>query len=358
MADPKWRIVDNHMKDLSAPFPSLHQGSERAVSISSLVASFKFAIMTITLCGSIHLVQAQQAQVSSSDSLLAGFAAPPDSAKPLTLWQWMNGNVTKEGITSDLESFKRVGLSGTQQFLVGGSEMELTDPTVEVLNPKWRALMKFALDESARLGLSFGTHNSPGWSSSGGPQVKVEQSMQKLVWTTQEFKGPGAFNGTLAQATVDPRWNYYRDIAVFAVAATQSGAANSPIERKAVIDLTGKMDKDGRLVWDAPEGNWTLLRFGHTTTGKINGTAPKSGQGLEVDKMSRSAFDAFWAGFPSEVVKLAGKDAGKTLQRFEIDSYEAGAQDWTPLMREEFQQRRGYDPLPWMPALSGSYPRK
>jgi len=293
------------------------------------------------------------------DSLVTGFRTPPDWAKPLVLWQWMNGNVTKEGITSDLESFKRVGLGGTQQFLIGGDQMELTDPTVEVLNPKWRELMKFAMDESARLNLSFGTHNSPGWSSSGGPQVKVEQSMQKIVWTTQEFKGPGTFNGTLAQAVVDPKWNYYRDIAVFAVASKQTAALSNqtavsrrPITRQEVIELTNQMDKTGKLSWSAPEGDWTIIRFGHTSTGSINHTAPESGQGLEVDKMSRSALDAFWAGFPSEVVKIAGKNAGKSLRRFEIDSYEAGAQDWTPRMREEFQKRRGYDPLPWFPALA------
>src|SRR5205823_2023632 len=74
--------------------------------------------------------------------------------------------------------------------------------------------------------------------------------------------------------------------------------------------------------------------------------------GLECDMMSRAALDAFWAAYPAEIVKLAGQHAGKTLKRFEIDSYEAGPQDWTPAMREEFRKRRGYDLLPWLPALA------
>ena len=86
---------------------------------------------------------------------------------PYTLWQWMNGCVTKEGITYDLEAFKKAGINDVQQFLVGGSEADITDPEVTVLGDKWMELMSFALDECERLGMTFGTHNCPGWSASG-----------------------------------------------------------------------------------------------------------------------------------------------------------------------------------------------
>ena len=287
------------------------------------------------------------AQSPAVDPLAAGFLQPPDPAKPLVLWQWMNGCVSKEGITADLESYQRAGLGGVQQFLIGGNQAILDDPTVQVLNPKWRGLMSFAITECARLGLSFGTHNGPGWSASGGPWVKVEQSMQKLVWSRTEFTGPGEFSGLLARAAVDPKWNFYRDVAVLAV------PSGDPIARRAVVDLSAGMNPDGQLHWQAPAGQWTILRFGHTTTGQMNdATAPPSGSGLQCDMMSRDALEAFWAAFPAEVVRLAGPQAGKAFKRFEIDSYEAGPQDWTPAMREEFRKRRGYDLLPWLPALT------
>jgi hypothetical protein len=197
------------------------------------------------------------------------------------------------------------------------------------------------------LGLSFGTHNCPGWSSSGGPHVKVEQSMQQLVWTSVEFTGPGIFSGALARAEVDPRWDYYRDVAVLAVPAGEF------VARDAILDLGAAMQPDGRLVWQAPAGRWTILRFGHTTTAHINGTAPVSGQGLECDKLSREALDAFWAGYPAELVTLAGAHAGRTFTRLEIDSYEAGPQDWTPAMFEEFRRRRGYELRPWLATWAG-----
>ncbi|MFI5457548.1 MAG: glycosylhydrolase-like jelly roll fold domain-containing protein [Isosphaerales bacterium] len=59
------------------------------------------------------------------------------------------------------------------------------------------------------------------------------------------------------------------------------------IPRDRVIDLTGKMDASGRLAWDVPEGNWTIVRFGHTPTGRENHPSPASGRGLECDKLDR-----------------------------------------------------------------------
>ena len=304
-------------------------------------------VLKLGLCiVSLLVAVALPAAAQSGDPLADGFVHPPESAKPLTFWHWINGCVSKEGITRDLESFKRAGLGGVQHFTIGGGEAILDDPSVQVLNPKWRELMAFAIDECARLGLSFGTHNCPGWSSSGGPSVKVEESMQKLVWTGTKVAGPAEFSASLPRAEVDPKWNFYRDIAVLAVPAEGS------IARKDVVDLTAALKPDGQLDWRAPAGKWTILRFGHTTTGATNGTAPVSGQGLECDKMSREALEAFWDGYPAEIIKLAGPNAGKTLTRLEIDSYEAGSQDWTPLMRKEFRTRRGYDLLPWLPVLA------
>lgn len=285
---------------------------------------------------------------TADDALSAGFRAPAGEARPLTIWQWMNGCVSKAGITADLEAFKAAGVGGVQQFMIGGSQATVTDPEVSILSPKWRELMTFAIEECARLGLSFGTHNSPGWDASAGSWVSAEQSMQKLVRTTTSVTGPQRFQAKLARPDVDPRWNFYRDIAVLAVPDID------PVPKAAIVDLTGKLKADGSLQWQVPAGKWTIIRFGHTPNGKTNkATAPLSASGLHCDMMSRSALEAYWRGYPEEIVKLAGDQAGKAFTRFEIDSYEAGPQDWTPLMAEAFRSRRGYDLLPWLPVLDG-----
>jgi hypothetical protein len=96
------------------------------------------------------LLSAIPASAEPTDVLEESFRNPPDSAKPMVMWQWMNGCVSREGITADLEAFKRAGLGGVQQFLVGGSEATLDDPSVQVLGPKWRELMAFSIEECAR----------------------------------------------------------------------------------------------------------------------------------------------------------------------------------------------------------------
>ncbi len=127
------------------------------------------------------------------------------------------------------------------------------------------------------------------------------------------------------------------------------------ISRGQIVDLTAKMDAGGKLSWDVPEGKWTVVRFGRTTTGKDNHPAPESGMGLECDKLSKEAAAVHFNGLMGRIIAdnagLAGQ--GKTLVSTHIDSWEVGSQNWTPKMREEFRKRRGYDLVPFLPAFSG-----
>ena len=125
------------------------------------------------------------------------------------------------------------------------------------------------------------------------------------------------------------------------------------LSRTGVVDLTQQLAPDGRLNWDVPAGRWTILRLGHTPTGKGNHPPAEGGYGLECDKLSKAALDAHWAGMMQPVLADVGPLAGKAFKTAVIDSYEVGGQNWTPRMREEFQRRRGYDPLPYLPIFSG-----
>jgi hypothetical protein len=126
----------------------------------------------------------------------------------------------------------------------------------------------------------------------------------------------------------------------------QQVPANNVIPRHKVIDLSGRRD------WDAPPGNWTLLRLGHASTGSNVG--PAINGGLEADKLSRTAMRNFLElGATGTVVSDLGPLVGTTLKNILCDSWESGYENWTPLMREEFQQRRGYPMDPWLPALTG-----
>ncbi len=125
------------------------------------------------------------------------------------------------------------------------------------------------------------------------------------------------------------------------------------IPRGRIVDLTGRVDTDGRLVWDAPPGKWTVLRIGHTAAGKENNPAPMSGRGLECDKLSKEAVETHFNSLMAKVIDGNKPLAGKTLAATHVDSWEVGSQNWTPRMREEFQRRRGYDLLPFLPVTDG-----
>lgn len=271
-----------------------------------------------------------------------------EGPSPYVIWQWMNGVVTKEGITYDLEEFKKVGIKNVQQFLIGPTELSIEDPENTIFSEKWLNLMKFTLDECKRLGIDFGTHNCPGWSSSAAPDLKVEYSMQKLVWAKTTLSGNQSAGNKIARADIDSRWNYYKDICIIAI---PSGLKN--IKKDNLIIRTDGIDNSGRLLKALPKGEWTILRFGHTTTGHRNDTAPISGQGLEVDKLSKEALDQFWKLYPEKLLEAMGEHSGKTFKRLEIDSYEAGFQNWTSVMPDEFRQRSGYNLLPWLVVRAG-----
>lgn len=282
-----------------------------------------------------------------------GFLNPSDENRPLIIWQWMDGLVTKEGITKDLEAFKAAGLAGVQNFQIGGDRQSLVgDPTCAIGSDKWKAMMRWAMEECKRLGLSFGTHNCPGWSSSAYGNVTPEYSMQKLVYSETMFDARKKMM-ILPRPEVDSKYNYYEDVAVLAM------PADSTVNKNNIIDITEFMNADGvltipRQMAAVMKTHPVVLRFGHTTNGKTNeAQSPVSGQGLECDKMRREAVKHFWDGYPQMLIDIAGDMAGNTFNRIEIDSYEAGGQDWSVVLPEEFRSRKGYDLMPYLPAIVG-----
>ena len=121
------------------------------------------------------------------DSLRDNFINPPDSARPHTWWHWMNGNVSKEGITADLEAMKANGIAGANIF-AGGNDVPAGP--VRFGSDEWYDCFRWAAKESRRLGISLGMMNCAGWAASGGPWVAPSNSMKELVHTEVRFTGP------------------------------------------------------------------------------------------------------------------------------------------------------------------------
>ena len=340
----------------------------------------------------------------AADALRRGFTEPPHAAKPWVYWFWMDGNVSREGITADLEAMQRAGLGGLVLMEV---DVGVPRGPVRFMSEPWQALFAHAVQEAQRLGLEITLNAGPGWTGSGGPWVKPDQSMQHLVASAIEVTGPTNLDLILPQAKPrDPhfvhapvpaslreiRETFYRDVAVMAFPTPAEGPrladsdekalyyrnpysshpgvrpflpapANHPdapagtaVDQAGVIELTDRLRPGGRLAWTVPAGRWTVMRFGRTSTGANTRPAPEPGIGLESDKFDQAALEAHFEEYVGALLRRIGSkpsrgQAGWTM--LHIDSWEMGAQNWSARFRDEFRQRRGYDPLAFLPAMTG-----
>ena len=171
-------------------------------------------VMTSGLCLGLVISAAMAGQGGGSD-LSSQFLAPPESARPWVYWFWLNGNITKEGITADLEAMQRVGIGGV---LIMEVDQGAPVGPVPFMGPRWRELFQHAVAEAGRLGLKINMNNDAGWNGSGGPWIKPEQSMQMVVWSEAAFAGPKHVEASLPQPKTVA--GYYRDIAVLAFPST------------------------------------------------------------------------------------------------------------------------------------------
>ncbi|MGA1981377.1 MAG: glycosyl hydrolase [Acidobacteriaceae bacterium] len=172
--------------------------------------------------------------------------------------------------------------------------------------------------------------------------------------------GPPSFGVSEAIFYSDARVNRWEDkgafgslMDVYDVVPTPGAPATAEISRSNVVDLTGKMDADGTLHWDVPEGHWTILRMGYSLTGARNRPSVPAGSGLEVDKLNSKYVQQYFNGYMDPMKKYLGDLIGTTTRYMTMDSWEAGMQNWTDDMITQFKNRRGYDPTPYLPVLAG-----
>ncbi len=129
----------------------------------------RLAVALVVMCTAIRAYTA-----SNTGDVASGFLDPPDSARPWVYWFILDGNLNREGITADLEAMETAGIGGV---IIMEVNLGIPRGPVEFMSEEWRALFKHAVEEAERLGLEITLNAGPGWTGSGGPWVKVEQSM-------------------------------------------------------------------------------------------------------------------------------------------------------------------------------------
>jgi hypothetical protein len=338
----------------------------------------------------IHVLAGLVALSSYGADLAEEFRTPPASARPWVYCFWLEGNVTREGITADLEAMQRAGIGG---LLFMDGDMGNPPGPHRFLSASWREMFQHLVSEADRLGLEINLNNDPGWAGSGGPWVTPEQAAQRVTASETIVEGPARFDAVLAQPSTTK--NFYRDIVVLAYPAPTAGAdgqlrrienfdstksfagikdfagcvpwprdipmqshwpsvpREQTLSSAAIQDVSDHMDEQGRLTWDVPAGRWLVLRIGHTLAGGTTRSSQAAATGLECDKLSQAAIEAHFSAMVGKLLADIGPLAGKTVVSTHIDSWEAGSGNWTAGMREQFYRRRGYDLLPYLPTLNG-----
>lgn len=128
--------------------------------------------------------------------------------------------------------------------------------------------------------------------------------------------------------------------------------ASTQIDPSQIIDLTKKMDANGRLDWDVPNGEWVIMRFAHEATGGPTKHGRSNFSGLECDKMSVEAVTVQWENYTKPILDSLAA-IGCLPEGVTMDSHEAGSQNWTPGFDQEFLTRNGYDIRTYLPAMMG-----
>ncbi|MEI7899488.1 MAG: glycosyl hydrolase, partial [bacterium] len=292
----------------------------------------------------------------------AAFADPPIHARPGAFWAWLNGSITQEQVTRDLEAMKRGGMRGGEIWDVAA----YADPDGRVpagpafLGPESTRLIAHAIREADRLGLELGMIASSGWNA-GGSWIPPEHAGKGLYQSTTTVAGATNYHAALPMPELPKgcprdaqgRPLYLREVAVLAV---PHDASNTLANADQVVDLTKMIEADGRLRWDVPAGDWDILRFVCANHGQqLIVPSPNSG-GPMIDFFDPRATEYHLHHMVSAILKELGRTSfeGASFKTMEFDSMELdGFTPWNEVMAAEFQRRAGYPVLRYLPLLAG-----
>lgn len=416
---------------------------------------------------------------SEMENIRNGFKNIPDSIQTAVYWYWLNNNISREGVVKDLEAMKRVGIN--RAFIGNQATEDLPYGNNKLFSDEWWNVTRQALKTASELGIQIGMFNCPGWSQSGGPWVKPEESMKYVRFDEHTIIGNGenvsiklpeidreriicvlaypSINGasqswkvnpsnkitlkldkpftartisiqsnkayrsvvhllsngkeitsfefdrhninknvgfeplapyyitipetfanefdltfeqpnsnveititlseipavekyaekSLAKVFQDPlpMWDYY-------MWNTPAEATNNDlyINPEKIINITGNI-KDREILWEAPNGKWTILTAYMETTGVTNSPAVEEGTGLEVDKINKQYIASHFNSYIGDIIRRIPAEDRKTWNIVVEDSYETGSLNWTDGMEKRFRETYGYDPIPFLPTLKG-----
>ncbi|MEN6308854.1 MAG: glycosyl hydrolase [Anaerohalosphaeraceae bacterium] len=265
-------------------------------------------------------------------SLEAGFARPDSRFGIRCFWWWLNGNVSKQAITRDLEEMKAKGFSGALIFDAGGAEQRGNQQVPEgpmYMSDAWRELFKHAIREADRLDLELSLSIQSGWNL-GGPVITPDYAAKMLTWSEQKIAGPQQFSRNLPEPK--KRSNYYRDIAVLAYPVKKSASqgqveirsSSAQPEYPVALAVDGNVEtfwvSEGTAAGQGPSSQkpqWLEVRFSEPTTICGMSIQGRPGYGPKACQLQASSDGVAF----SSLCSMTLDDGKKTSKTFEPSTY-------------------------------------
>ncbi|XCF05916.1 glycosyl hydrolase [Tamlana crocina] len=187
-----------------------------------------FKILTILLgliC--VNCKESDKLGISNLENLKVGFITPTEDNNLWCYWYWIGDDISKEGITKDLEAMKEAGIGGA---LIGNINPDEKDGKVPMLSESWWEHMVHAVNEGKRIGVDIGVFNCPGWSQSGGPWIKADMAMRYITYSETKIQGGKKIDLKLEQPETE-----FQDTYVLAFPSIKSEEKTSSVSGTQVI---------------------------------------------------------------------------------------------------------------------------
>lgn len=305
------------------------------------------------------------------ENLAAGFDNPADEYRPWCYWFWINGHADRQTMDKDLESMKELGFRGLllldpRGYWDDDDHVKMPAPEIEFMSKEWLDNVCYAIRKADSLGLKFTMNLSNCGGSFKGPWELGEDCPKRLMYRDIPLKGDQKCEITLE----DPGMPFYKDVALQAVRHNEEIAsdgrwkmagdgsydmsasrgmkmdgatAGAMVKATQTVDVSGFVS-DGKLIWDVPEGNWTLLRFGSSTIPQFS---------HDVDILDPGAVTRHIRRIVEPLKERVPDLFGKTLTHFYSVSWEGAVPTWSPQFEEDFLKFTGKELKPLMPMLAG-----
>ncbi len=317
--------------------------------------------ITVLLCQALFWLPCAGQQVEMGQigkKVDAEFKNPPMSVRPGAFWCWLNGNMSFESITRDLEEMKSKGMNRAEIWDVAAVNNPSFIPAKGAfLGDESINLIKHAISEGKRLSMRIGIIASSGWNA-GGSWVTPDWASKNLFYSQTEVPGS-------QQITIDLPFPvfpqtcpmkdkntpvFYKDVSVLAVPFNNSKTIDNLNQ---VINITSYF-KNGKLNWKVPEGKWTVLRFVCSNNGQRLIVPSPNSDGLFIDFLDPLATKRHLKYFMDRLGVTPANSSAAGLAYFEFDSMElAEGIPWTDSFAAIFKNRRGYNIEKYLPILAG-----